>query len=457
LVDNPAGTTVSTGARTGKMSSQRRARLTLFVALLLLALSGIGASVAISQLYLTEVWVRHTYSVEVALGDVESALTAVGNARVAYINSGTPAALQTFQDAMGRVPLKMARIRFLTADNPTAVPLCDQLQQDVQRRLDPSIASVELARSNQKDSVRQMQLTMQVAEAAIATAAVEQQMRDNEDKLLMERNYITQFLFGLTIGILAVSFTVAAVMFLIHNRMLQKELRDKEAVESRLRQLSVQLLRVRDDEARRFARELHDGLGQTMVAAKMMAESLSYQNSANPKFNDLAKLIQEAAAQTRTISYLLHPPMLDELGFASAAEWFIEGFAKRTGIDVALRISPGVAHLPKDLELALFRILQEALTNIQRHSQSVKAEASIAMESQEVTMVVRDFGKGIPQETLAHFKKKGTHVGVGLAGMKERVMEFNGEMEIQSNEMGTRIIVRMPVTARPDLSIPSIA
>jgi signal transduction histidine kinase len=148
--------------------------------------------------------------------------------------------------------------------------------------------------------------------------------------------------------------------------------------------------------------------------------------------------------------------MLDELGFTSAAEWFMEGFTKRTGVPVTASISPGVEHLPKDLELALFRILQEALTNIHRHSNSAKAEVSIAMQAQEVTMIISDHGKGIPSETLSSFKSNGTRVGVGLSGMKERVMEFKGSLEIQSDGAGTKITVRMPVHRR-DLSLPSLA
>jgi two-component system, NarL family, sensor kinase len=124
---------------------------------------------------------------------------------------------------------------------------------------------------------------------------------------------------------------------------------------------------------------------------------------------------------------------------------------------VATRIAPEVEHLPKDLELALFRILQEALTNIHRHSKSAKAEVSVSIKSQEITLLVKDYGRGIPPETLSNFKSKGTHVGVGLAGMKERVMEFKGDLEIQSNGTGTTITVKMPVTTRPDISVPSLA
>jgi signal transduction histidine kinase len=437
--------------------SREKAKLILAIALLLLGLSGLGAAITIIRLYLSEGWVRHTYAVEVALGDLESALAGAGTSRVAYVDSPTAQNLQNFRDAARQVPPKVATIRSLTGDNPSAGPLCDRLQQAVDHRLDLSLRSVALVQQHQSDSTKQMQLTTEVGAAAGATAAIEQEMRSSEDRLLDQRARVTRLLFGVTVAILIVSFILSAVMFLIHNRMLQGELHQREDAEQRLRQLSIQLLRVRDDEARRFARELHDGLGQTLVAAKMTAEALAAQNPSNSKFIELAKMVQDAASQTRTISYLLHPPMLDELGFASAAEWFIEGFTQRTGIAVTKSFSPGADHLPKDLELALFRILQEALTNIHRHSKSSRAEVSVLVQSREVILAVSDQGVGISAKTLENFQTKGTHVGVGLAGMKERVTELKGELKIQSNGTGTKILVKMPIQSRPELSTPSLA
>ena len=441
--------------RTDHISSERKARLTLLVALVLLVLSGVGASVAIVRLYLSEGWVRHTYSVEVSLGDLESALAGVGRGRIAYIQSPSPVSLQNFQDSLKGVSAAIAKIRSLTSDNPAQVALCDRLQRNADRRINASLHSVELAQQNRSDPARQMQLTTEVASSAVETASIIQAMRNSEDKLLAQRNSLTQLLFGLTAAILIVSFVLSGVMFWVHNQLLQRELRDREAAESQLRQLSQHLLRVRDDEARKFARELHDGLGQSLVAAKMITESLVSEGPGNTKYAELAELVGDAASQTRTISYLLHPPMLDDLGFAPAAEWFIEGFKQRTGIAVSADIHP--AHFPKDLELALFRILQEALTNIHRHSKSSSAEVSIAVHSRQVVLKVRDYGRGIPADTLANFRSKGTHVGVGLAGMKERVAEFKGELELKSDQTGTQILVKMPLNAVQQVSIPSLA
>jgi two-component system NarL family sensor kinase len=241
-------------------------------------------------------------------------------------------------------------------------------------------------------------------------------------------------------------------MFWVHYRLLNRELGERVAAENELRKLSVRLMRVRDEESRKFARELHDGLGQNLVAAKLTADSLQNEEPENGKLKELCAVLQDCVSQTRTISYLLHPPMLDEMGFGSAAQWFIEGYAQRTGVAVSSHISPEAEHLPRDLELTLFRILQEALTNIHRHSKSEKVDVSVSTTSQEVMLIVRDYGSGIPADVLTDFKTTGAHVGVGLAGMKERVRELHGELEILSDAAGTQIEVRVPMMAERELS-----
>jgi two-component system NarL family sensor kinase len=204
-------------------------------------------------------------------------------------------------------------------------------------------------------------------------------------------------------------------------------------------------MRVQDDERKRFARELHDGLGQNMVAEKIAIDSLLKRYPSEPELKELAALLDDSISQTRTISYLLHPPLLDELGLVSAVTWLTEGYAKRTGVEITLQIPAQTERLPRNFEVPLFRILQEALTNIHRHSKSAKADVSIQVNSHEVSPFVRDYGKGIPTETLENFKANGTHVGVGLAGMKERVRELGGMLEIKSDHTGTAIGVKIPV------------
>src|SRR5215469_3663676 len=220
-----------------------------------------------------------------------------------------------------------------------------------------------------------------------------------------------------------------------------------------LRRLSVKLLRVQDDERRRIARELHDSLGQDLTAAKICIDMLAQENSADsPHLSDARSLVDRCIADTRTLSHLLHPPLLDEAGLASAAKWYVEGFGQRSGILTQLELPEYIHRLPIRMETALFRILQEALTNVHRHSGSRAVQVRIAIENGRVILTVRDFGMGVPREVLDRFWKTG-NVGVGLAGIRERLKELDGILEIESNLAGTLLRATIPLSSseRADL------
>jgi two-component system NarL family sensor kinase len=157
------------------------------------------------------------------------------------------------------------------------------------------------------------------------------------------------------------------------------------------------------------------------------------------------KLVDESITETRTLSYLLHPPMLDEAGFASAANWYVNGFAQRSGVDVKVNISEVHPRLLGEVELALFRILQESLTNIHKHSRSTTAEVTFEIQAGEVSLSIKDNGKGIPNEILARFQSDGSNSGVGLRGMRERISELGGQLRIHSSAPGTTIAAVIPL------------
>jgi len=213
-----------------------------------------------------------------------------------------------------------------------------------------------------------------------------------------------------------------------------------------LRRLSVKLLRVQDDERRRIARELHDSLGQDLTAAKICIDMLMQENSADsPHLSDARSLVDRCIADTRTLSHLLHPPLLDEAGLASAAKWYVEGFGQRSGILTQLDLPEHIHRLPSRMETALFRILQEALTNVHRHSGSRAVQVRIAIDGDRVILTIRDFGMGVPREVLDRFWKTG-NVGVGLAGIRERLKELGGFLEIESNLDGTLLKATIPLS-----------
>ena len=233
---------------------------------------------------------------------------------------------------------------------------------------------------------------------------------------------------------------------------LQAELSVHAEMEEARRKLSARMLQIQDEERRRIARELHDSMGQTLAALKMAVSQLSNIGSpgspgspTSKHMEDVHALIDQAIRETRTVSHLLHPPMLDELGFASAASWYVTGFAQRSGIEVKLELAEE-PRFPESMELTLFRVLQESLTNILRHSGSSKAEVRLQRSEQEIVLSVRDYGKGIAPERLERFMKTGTDVGVGLGGMRERVRDLGGKLELQSQGAGTTVRVTLPFT-----------
>jgi PAS domain S-box-containing protein len=220
--------------------------------------------------------------------------------------------------------------------------------------------------------------------------------------------------------------------------------RRKQAEEA-ARSLSGRILALQDEERRRIARGLHDSLGQYLVALKMNLDSYASQYAKlNAIASESSEMVDKCLAETRTISHLLHPPLLDEAGFNTAARDYIEGFSRRSGIVVEFNVPPEVVRLQPEIELMLFRAVQEALTNVHRHSGASIVVITLAMNEKEVHLEITDNGKGIPPERLDQLSHGVSKIGVGLGGMRERVRQFNGTFDIRSDPSGTTIIVTAP-------------
>lgn len=223
-----------------------------------------------------------------------------------------------------------------------------------------------------------------------------------------------------------------------------------DSVNGRLRELTARLLQLQDDERRRFARELHDSVGQTLAALSMnlavVHNDIDQMMKTASTLADSETLVQEMSKEIRTISHLLHPPLLDEAGLLSALRWYVEGFAQRSNVEVVLDIDEDFGRLPLELETAIFRIVQECLTNIHRHSGSSAAKIRVARTTGEVRVEVADSGKGISKEKQQELTTSGAP-GVGIAGMRERLRQLGGSLEIKSNDRGTLVVVRLPIAA----------
>jgi signal transduction histidine kinase len=218
-----------------------------------------------------------------------------------------------------------------------------------------------------------------------------------------------------------------------------------------LQNLSQRLLKVQDEERRRVARDLHDSTGQTLAALKMgiavLEAKLKQNQCTSDVLSEIAALADQAIQEIRTTSYLLHPPLLDEAGFNSAAQWYVDGFGKRSGIKVRLDLATKRERLPITIETALFRVLQESLTNVHRHSGALEVSIRFQYQAETALLEIRDCGRGIPMERLTRLREASSETGVGLAGMRERLTELNGKLEIESDRHGTslRAIVPLPV------------
>jgi signal transduction histidine kinase len=217
-----------------------------------------------------------------------------------------------------------------------------------------------------------------------------------------------------------------------------------------LRELSARLLKMRDEERRRLARELHDSVGQLLAAITMNLDLIGRESDKLSPFSvqaltDNGTMVREVMQSIRTISHLLHPPLLDEAGLPSALQWYVDEFSKRSGIKVHLNCEDSLERLPSEMETAIFRIVQECLGNVHRHSESQTASIRLEIAGDRAYVEVSDRGKGIPPDLQEKLKSRG-HLGVGLRGIRERIAQFGGELQIQSNAEGTVVSATIPCT-----------
>lgn len=239
------------------------------------------------------------------------------------------------------------------------------------------------------------------------------------------------------------------------NQDLERRVRERtielERRNAAVQELSRRLLRAQDQERRRLSRELHDSTGQLLVTLKLnlsqfKAEGLELNERAEALLTGMDSMVEEMTRQLRTMSYLLHPPLLDEAGLESALRWYIQGFSQRSDIQVNLQLPADIGRLTQDLEITIFRIIQESLTNIHRHSGSKTAEILLTREPECVQLRITDQGKGLPTDDGSNFlAPNGFFLGVGILGMKERVQQFGGSFQISSPGLGTSTVVRLPI------------
>jgi signal transduction histidine kinase len=241
------------------------------------------------------------------------------------------------------------------------------------------------------------------------------------------------------------------------NESLQGEVAERVRAEQLLRSLSGRLLQLQDEERRRIARELHDSTAQTLGAvainvdkAQQMAQGCA-DRQLGIVLRESAAFLDQAVLEIRTLSYLLHPPMLDDLGLEYVLAWYARGFSSRSGIDVRVNVEPALGRLPRDVELTVFRIVQEALTNVHRHSGSRTASVALCCDGDTVVLEITDQGRGIPAHVLTPTPGTTAELGVGITGMRERVRQLGGQIAIVSDATRTTVRTVLPLPAATNI------
>ena len=388
--------------------------------------------------------------------NLQSQLAEIRASALAYGDSGDEFQLQLFRQHSQYISNASEDLRKLTAANPRQQQRLSELE------------------SLSKDYIAQLQGTAvsAVAPASISPAkaatirgldsqesqvqGVLRSMDQEEIRLLNQRLSHWNRLFWRTTTVLALALC-AALGFLAYNfRLLSREIVRTQDLERYQREnvrfsraLSARILDLQDAERRRIARELHDSVGQYLVGLKINLEQLVSTcpnlSATNEKLlTETVALAERSMLEVRTISHLLHPPLLDEVGLESATRWYADGFAKRSALKVSLHLDPIINRLPKEVELALFRVLQESLTNVHRHAGAKSIEVVLTCSAGHVSLSVIDDGIGRSADVLTRFLS-GRASGVGLAGMRERLAELDGTLEVERRSRGTVVRATIPV------------
>ena|SRR6266496_2538765 len=454
------------------MLSRLTARMAFAIAIGLLLVCALIVYNTLKNFFYSEELVYHTQHVLELVGRTESDIAAAARNRLTYVFDGGDYALEEYRQGVARIPGVLQELRRETGDSPAQQQNCDRLDKLVSDRVQIWEKSVDLKKSGAPSPASQSELTRQSVVFADEIVSITGAMRAQESALLQSRIVVARSHFLFVIVFLIVAFSTAVLLLFWHYRLIRDELHAREnaeqaasraalsaieaerkareseisAVSSReaAQRLSARLLQLQDDERRKFSRELHDSIGQHLAAAKMVLAPMAAEQKNDHRCADILSLIEESIKEARTISHLLHPPGLDEAGFSSAATWYAEGFANRSGLNLKLNIAELPRRLPREIEIALFRVLQESLTNIHRHSRSSSAEVSFQTDREQAILKVTDHGTGIAKEVMARFQSLGTS-GVGLAGMRERIRELGGKFEVQSSPSGTSVQVMVPL------------
>lgn len=396
----------------------------------------------------------HTYKVRDQVAALQLARAEIRSTAYAYIMENNPARQERLMQHIAAANRAVANVLNLVQDNSGQMERARNLQALIKDQSSQLRACVESTGCSVSDFATEELNEVQLREGEISAIATA--MDEEESRLMQERLNTWSTLFWRNLIIIGIALFIALLLVVYSFRQLNAEVAVRKQLErvaqentESFRALSARILELQDIERRKIARELHDSVGQYLAGLKMSLGQLSSAKAsltANSHWlPDAIEMADRAIGEIRTISHLLHPPLLDELGFESTAKWYVEEFAKRSGTKVKLEIAGIADRLPRGIELALFRALQEALTNVHRHAAATSVDVVVTCNDGKVILDVCDNGKGIPARVLNQFRSGGA-AGIGLAGMRERLAELRGTLEVESSAAGTTVKATLPTT-----------
>jgi|HubBroStandDraft_6_1064221.scaffolds.fasta_scaffold37108_2 signal transduction histidine kinase len=432
--------------------------LVLVLATIALVLIAVVSFTTTAHFADTEKWISHTHEVETIIARIRSNLFSSQDALIAESVTGDPSFHSLYTQSEADLAHDVSRVRGLTSDNQSQQSRLDSLEALIKSR-DASLLNFGASASSgssasslatQNQDAERERFTAGRAPTAKALAVLDDMLAE-ERRLLALRNAASESTYLHARIALAAVYAVVVIVLFVYLRGLILELRNRERAEDAVRHLSGRLLQLQDAERRKIARDLHDSFGQTFAALKMNLDQVATANRsgsdrANDILADCEQLVEKCMIEARTLSHLLHPPLLDELGFVSAAKAYVEGYSARCHVEVNVDLPEDLARMPDEIELTLFRALQESLTNIHRHSDSPSVDIRLERRADGVNLTVRDYGKGIPADRLNSFANSTGAVGVGLAGMRERVRQLKGHLNLRAMHPGTLVTVVLPLT-----------
>jgi len=399
--------------------------------------------------------VVHTYQVRSLLNDLQLEVTRADADEGHYFLMRDPGDLVQLRQECELAGYTVDALGKLTQDNPREQERVGQLRTILAERVSASGSNPKPSGTAAQFSAAELRREQGISDRQKKIGSVVRSMQDEEESLLDQRLRAWDHLFKRNVIMLGLAFVIVTLLLAYNVRLLMTEVARGRLAEKRVgdnaksyRLMSARILELQDSERRRIARELHDSVGQYLAGLKINLSQLQtgVRGDAPKMIRETLELTDYAIQEVRTLSHLLHPPLLEELGFLPAARWYVDEYGKRSQVKVALFVDESIKRLPRDVEIALFRVLQEALTNVYRHAAAQSVDVRILCPAGHVTLVVADDGKGIPPEVLSRFHD-GAASGIGLAGMRERLAEFGGEIRVESSSGGSVVEALIPIDA----------